>query len=284
VKKKRWPKVLFLLVAAALIAAWWLAPRGGVEEEYDRDAVRTGTIERYLSFEGSVVAPRSQSFAAPGTAVVRDVYVAEGDPIAEGDRLLKLSTGDVFKSDIDGQVANLFVAADDAVAAGQALVDVVDFSRLEIEIKVDEFDVGAVQPGEIAKVTIDALDKTVDCKILRLDKLATKGNDISYYMARLAFPGDPAALPGMRVGAKVLSERAENVPLVSADALYFDDYNQPYVLVPDGAGVRKAAVAVGVSDGAQCEIREGLAAGDQVLIKKKPAGLVVPEALMRNRQ
>ena len=235
VKKKKWPKILFFVLAVVVVLGFVFYPRGGNEGMYQKETVKSGTVERYLSFEGNVVAPRSQSFTAPEMAVgSRMCMWRENDQVSDGDRLLKLSNGDVLRSDIDGQVANLFVDPDDAVESGQALIDVVDFTRLEIEVKVDEFDVGAIESGKTAKVTIDALDKTVEGTILRLDKLATKGNDISYYIAHLSFPKEDGVLPGMRVGAKVLSEKAENTLLVDANALNFDENNEPYVLIPDG--------------------------------------------------
>jgi multidrug efflux pump subunit AcrA (membrane-fusion protein) len=281
VKKKRWPRAV-LIAAALLVAAYLLYPKGGTQSLYDKETVRIGTVERQLGFEGTVTAPRSQSFAAEQAAVVQAVYVAQGDEIAKGDRLLKLSTGELIRSDIAGQVANLLVAEDDAVAAGQRLADVVDFDRLEIEIKVDEFDVLAVVPGGAVSVTIDALSKAVEGKILRIDPLATKGNDISYYMATLSFPADVQVLPGMRVGAKVLSERAEDVPILSVAALNFDDYNSPYVLLSGAEGPREVPVTVGVSDGTVCQITSGLQAGDEVLYTKQPSALMFPGAMAGN--
>lgn len=58
----------------------------------------------------------------------------------------------------------------------------------------------------------------------------------------------------MQVSAKVLKEQAEDAVLIRQDAVRFDDYNKPYVLVrgADGKSVEQKSVTVGVSDGMNC--------------------------------
>ena len=82
----------------------------------------------------------------------------------------------------------------------------------------------------------------------------------------------------MQVSAKVLKEQAEDAVLLRQDAVQFDDYNKPYVLVrgADGKSVEQKRVTVGVSDGMNCEITSGLNAGDTVL---KSSGVTMAELM-----
>lgn len=82
----------------------------------------------------------------------------------------------------------------------------------------------------------------------------------------------------MQVSAKVLKEQAEDAVLIRQDAVLFDDYNKPYVLVrsADGKSVEQKSVTVGVSDGMNCEITSGLNAGDTVL---KSSGVTMAELM-----
>ena len=82
----------------------------------------------------------------------------------------------------------------------------------------------------------------------------------------------------MQVSAKVLKEQAEDAVLLRQDAVQFDDYNEPYVLVrgADSKSVEQKSVTVGVSDGMNCEITSGLNAGDTVL---KSSGVTIAELM-----
>ena len=63
------------------------------------------------------------------------------------------------------------------------------------------------------------------------------------------------------------------------DAVQFDEYNKPYVLVRRKAGEEPVhmPVTVGASDGVTCVIESGLAAGDTVCVKN---GMSVMELMI----
>lgn len=269
-KKRKWIKWVVLAVIALAVILWLLLfNRASKEIAYTEMPVTVGDVETYYNFDGLVHAPRTQTLTSPATDTVAAVYVGQNQQVKAGDRILKLKGGEVVKADVGGEVTSLNVAKDDAVTAGQTLCQIIDMDRLEIRLNVDEYDVGAVTPGTQAEVTVLATETAYTGTVTALDKNGTASGDLSYYTATVALSETQGVYPGMQVSAKVLRGRATNAVLVKMDALCFDDYNQPYVLVraANGKDAEQRSVRVGVSDGIYAEITEGLSAGETVLMK-----------------
>lgn len=274
-KRKVWRWILLIVLILAIVGIVLLITRpSGGSSQYTEETVRTGSIETYYSFTGNVAVRNSQAVAAKVNATVREVYVAQDDEVAEGGALLRLSNGDVIRADITGEVTDVHVSAGDAVAIGTPMVDIIDFDDLQVIVKVDEFDVAAVIAGKEATVTIDALGLVYEATVEHIAKHAQSvsgvgsgSSSINYYDAKLSAPQDERVLPGMKVDVRILSEQAEDVPLLSMDALRFDPYNKPFVYVKDAKGnVVEQSVTVGIQDGTTVEIVDGLRAGDVVQV------------------
>lgn len=283
-KKKKWIKWVVLAVLALAIILWLMLVNSASKEiAYTEMPVTVGDVETYYNFDGLVHAPHTQTLTSPAADTVAAVYVGQNQQVKAGDRILKLKGGEVIKADIDGEVTSLNVGKDDAVTAGQTLCQIIDMDRLEIRLNVDEYDVGAVTPGVQAEVTVLATNTSYTGTVTALDKNGTASGDLSYYTATVALDDTQGIYPGMQVSAKVLRGQALGAVLVKMDALCFDDYNQPYVLVraANGKDAVQRSVRVGVSDGIYAEITEGLSAGETVL---KRSGMTMAEMMeqMRN--
>lgn len=280
-KKRRWLLPVLVLIFLGIAGYILILPK---QEALTQVAVQTGTIETYYNFEGNVTAPGQQSISASAADTVRDVYVVANQYVKKDDRLLKLTNGGTVSADRDGEITGLFVRTNDVVSAGQILVQIADLDAMEIEVKVDEYDIGAVDIGKSAQVTIEAIDQTVEASITKINKLATATGDLSYYNVTLSFdqPQVKGVLPGMRVSAKILNARAENVTILKMSALRFDDYNQPYVLIKKEKEVQEVPVTVGISDGVNVEILSGVQAGENVLEGEKQGTMV--ERMMEMRR
>lgn len=279
-KKRKWLLALLVLAIAAA-GLYVFAPK---EEEISEIAAYRGTVETYYNFEGHITAPGQQTIAAGAPDTVREVYVQANTQVKKDDRILKLENAGTVRADRAGEVTMLSVQADDTVSAGQTLAQIVDLSRLEIEIKVDEYDISAIDLGEDAQVTVEAIGQTINAQVSKINKVSSGTGDLSYYMVTLSFDAQqaPGVLPGMRVSAKLLNERAQDVTLLAMSALRFDDYNQPYVLMRNGDEKRMVQVGVGVSDGVNVEITSGVVPGDLVIDGARMGSMV--EQMMKMRE
>ncbi len=265
-KKRKAGKWVILALAVAALAGGYLM-RSDETQSYAQTTVTTGDISTSFSFTGSVVAPRSQTIMASAPGKVKELCVAANEQVKEGDRLMKLSTGETLRADIDGEIVRLDVSEGDVVAAGDVLVSIVDGSRLEAQVSVDEYDVGAVESGREVQVTVNALGETVVGAISRFDKEATvaTGKTMAAYTAHIAFEAPEKTLPGMQVEVQMIDETAENTLLLKMDALQFDTQNRAYVLTKNADGEYvETHVETGISDGSNVQILSGLTAGQTV--------------------
>lgn len=283
VKGKRKYLVAVLALILVVAAVWLrLSPR---KETSESTTAYKGTIETYYNFEGSVIAPAQQIISATAPDTVREVYVSPNAQVEKDDRLLKLENGGVVRADRAGEVTGLFVRAEDTVSAGQTLLHIVDLTQLEMEVKVDEYDISAIGLGKAAKVTIEATGQIVDATVEKINKVSSAVGDLSYYTVTLAFDAQsaPGVLPGMRVSAKMLNARAQDVTVLAMSALRFDDYNQPYVLMQDGDKTQQVSVTVGINDGVNVEIISGLTPGESVLEGEKRGTMAEQMMAMREQ-
>lgn len=279
-KRKKWIKWAILLAAAAA-AAVWLGLMGGKGDAaaYNETVVQLGSLTTYYHFDGVVHAKRSQTITAQAADTVRSVYVVQNQQVRKGDRLYRTDGGETVKAEIDGEVTGLYIHEGDVIAAGAKTAEIIDLENLEVQLSVDEYDVGAMTKGKAAEITVLAQGGAYDGVVTALDKNGTASGDLSYYTAYVDLEKTEGVYPGMQVSAKVLRSHAENEVLLKMDAVQFDEYNKPYVLVRRKAGEEPVhtPVTVGASDGVTCVIESGLAAGDTVCVKN---GMSVMELMI----
>lgn len=280
-KKKKWLKWVIILAIAAVFAAWLMMFSKGTQSAVYTDVQAvTGNLETYYNFDGLVKAKRTQTITSAQAGTVRTVYVRQNEQVKKGAKLYRLDDGETVQADMAGEVTGLYIEEGSVVSAGETTAQIIDMSSLEVELKVDEYDVAAVTPGMPVQISVLATGGQFTGNVTALDKNGTASGDLSYYTAAVALESGEGVYPGMQINAKILREKAENAVLLRQDAIQFDEYNKPYVYMrgADGKEVVQVGVSVGASDGIYCEITDGLKAGDTVL---KPSGMSMAELMQQ---
>ena len=280
-KKKKWLKWVIILAIAAVFAAWLMMFSKGTQSAVYTDVQAvTGNLETYYNFDGLVKAKRTQTITSAQEGTVRTVYVRQNEQVKKGAKLYRLDDGETVQADMAGEVTGLYIEEGSVVSAGETTAQIIDMSSLEVELKVDEYDVAAVTPGMPVQISVLATGGQFTGSVTALDKNGTASGDLSYYTAAVALESGEGVYPGMQISAKILREKAENAVLLRQDAIQFDEYNKPYVYMrsADGKEVVQVGVSVGASDGIYCEITDGLKAGDTVL---KPSGMSMAELMQQ---
>lgn len=280
-KKKKWLKWVIVLAIAAVFAAWLMIFSKGTQSAVYTDVQAvTGNLETYYNFDGLVKAKRTQTITSAQEGTVRTVYVRQNEQVKKGAKLYRLDDGETVQADMAGEVTGLYIEEGSVVSAGETTAQIIDMSSLEVELKVDEYDVAAVTPGMPVQISVLATGGQFTGSVTALDKNGTASGDLSYYTAAVALESGEGVYPGMQISAKILREKAENAVLLRQDAIQFDEYNKPYVYMrgADGKEVVQVGVSVGASDGIYCEITDGLKAGDTVL---KPSGMSMAELMQQ---
>ena len=282
-KKRKWIKWVILAAVVLLIVAWMMLFNKTSESiAYSQMMAQQGDLTTYFNFDGTVRAKRSQTITAQAADTVKTVYVAQNAQVKKDDRLYKSESGLTVRAGIDGEVTGLYVHEGDVIAAGEKTAEIMDLDDLEVRLSVDEYDVAAMIPGTPIDVTVLALDRSFSGTVTSLDKNGTASGDLSYYTAYADLEDAEGVYPGMQVSAKVLRSQALGATILKTDAIQFDDYNRPYVLMysADGKDTVRVSVSVGVSDGVYCEITEGLKPGDTVLV---PSGMSMQQIMEQMR-
>ena len=138
-----------------------------------------------------------------------------------------------IRSPIDGIVIQRAVDLGQTVAASlQAPVlfkIAQDLSRIQIEAKVDEADIGAIKDNDQATFTVDAFpDQTFRGQVAQVRLAATNSqNVVTYSVMVQAMNPRQMLLPGMTANVRIVTDRRENVLRVPNDAARFQ---------PAGAG------------------------------------------------
>ncbi len=177
---------------------------------------------------------------------------------------------DQVTADFAGEITKIYIEEGGSVMLGSPTMDISDYGQMIATIKVDEYDVSALEIGKEVICTVDALGKDLTGTVTKISRQATETNGISYFTADVALPQDDLLLEGMSVEVKALNQNAENVVTISMRALQFDNENQPFVYYADEKGnIQQKPVTVGINDGTTVEIKEGVSAGDIILYPKQ---------------
>lgn len=282
-KAKKWIGIgLVVVVVGGIVAMQWMKP---TVSSYEQVQAKKGDIATYYSFSGNVETKDRQSVVADSMLQISDIKVNEGDIVKEGDVLATTTTGTKIKAKIDGEIVKIDVEDNAQVMAGAPLMSIVDYDHLKVNVKVDEYDIRAMEKGKEATVKIGALDKEVKGTISSISKEGEIMNGITFFMATIDLTKDKDTRIGMSAEVELPGENAKDVVTLPMTAISFDDNNQPYVLKQgtDNQEI-KTEIETGINDGTTVEVKSGITAGDTILYKKASTGTGFPAGpgAMRN--
>ena len=143
---------------------------------------------------------------------------------------------------INGIVSQRLVQPGERVAVDAKLLEVVDLSRLELEAAVAPEDVGGVQVGQLARLSIDGLSEPAIAKVARINPSTQAGTRaVMVYLALEPQAGLRQGLFG-RGGIEVQRKTALLVPLSAVRV----DQAQPYVLAIVAGKIERRTVGLGL--------------------------------------
>ena len=283
VKRLIWTLILLLVVG---IAVWSIYSKLKAEYKttYDPYTATTGSISNSLSFTGTMQLIDSATYTASSDCKVKEIYVAEGDRVRKGDKLMRLSGGETIEAEFDGTVSTIEVEKGDEVKAEATLITVADFDNMVVSVRVGESNIGQVSVGQSCRVTVASAGKTFDSTISKIDHVSYSGNNVAYYTTKVLVDTSEAEgiWPGMQATVTIPLEEAQNVTVLKMDALSTARNNTAYVYKEDENGeMVEVTVTVGVSNGNYVEIKEGVESGETVYkIAEKEEELTGLEALV----
>ena len=191
-----------------------------------------------------------------------------------------------IKSPIAGTVIEKNFKAGDKVdgASSGTLAVIYDLSYLELEMAVDELDIGKVEVGQEVRITADALEgQTFSGVVDKVSINGTTANGATSYPVTIIIEDYGDLRPGMNVSAQIIGEVVPNALCIPVDAVERGNtvtVPGPGALSEDGLSVvdvtklETKEVTLGRNDDEYIEVTDGLEEGDVVLISNQASSLM----------
>jgi len=194
---------------------------------------------------------------------------------------------------MDGVVISVAVEKGQTVNAVQdspTLVTIAQTNTMTVEAEIAEADVSAIQPGMAAYFTLLGADKTrYEGKLKSIDPapLATSKNTTTssattdtavYYYGKMDVPNPDGKLRiGMTANMVINVREAKGVLTIPMTALQTNANGADEVLVMGADGQpQPRVVKLGINDGVNSEVSEGLKEGEQVVISSGTGESSIP--------
>lgn len=159
--------------------------------------------------------------------------------------------------------------------ANGVLVELVDPSSLEVLLAVDEVDIGKLNEGQPATITLETWpDEEIEGEVVSIAPTATEdGSAVVSYRVYLSLrQTDLPVLVGMTANASLLTDEVTNVLLVPNAAINANRENGTFSVNRFTTGANgnrtteEVAVTIGLRDGRYTQITSGLQEGDELLV------------------
>jgi RND family efflux transporter MFP subunit len=188
---------------------------------------------------------------------------------AAADLARKARSDAVLVAPIAGIVSQRLAQVGERVAVDTKMIEIVDLSRIELEAAIAPEDVGGVQIGQAARLSVDGLAEPVAAKVVRINPSTQAGTRA--VMVYLALAPQPTLRQGLFARGSIESQRKRSlvVPLSAVRV----DQAQPYLLEVVNGKVVLRNVVLGLRGDAAfdgrlesaVEIVSGIADGATVL-------------------
>jgi len=166
---------------------------------------------------------------------------------------------------VDGVVANKTATVGQVVSPGVQLLTVEHLEQVYAVVNVEQQDMGVLQPGIPASVTVDAYpDQVFNGQVAIVNPVAGTGNRM--FRTKIAIDNSDGRLkPGMFVKVQLLTGEPTPVLAVPQAAL-LQQQGLYYVYVVDNGQTLRQQVQIGEPIGDMMEITAGLTSGQTVAV------------------
>lgn len=178
----------------------------------------------------------------------------------------------------DGLVGAVYVEEGDIIPSPTMSPKIIIYlltpGSLELKAEVDEIDIPDVEPGQRAIIEVDALpEEKFEGMVTSISPVPIIEAGLVTYEVKIGFtvPLDSKVRVGMSATADIIVQQRENALLVPERAIGRDSQGNPMVWVKLNGQTEERPVVIGISDGLQTEILDGLDEGETVVVKKQAA-------------
>ena len=168
------------------------------------------------------------------------------------------------------QVGQIITSATSNVGGGTVILTLSDLSRIFVLASVDESDIGRMQVGHSARITVDAFP-TKRFKG-RIERIATRGvnsSNVVTFEVKIEVLGEDKSIlkPEMSANVEVTTDKRDNVLTIPSTAVLRKPEGYAVEVVKNEDETEEREVKIGLNDGAKVEVLEGLKEGEVVRLR-----------------
>jgi HlyD family secretion protein len=177
----------------------------------------------------------------------------------------------IIRAPIDGMVIGKPIPAGQTVSPGistpMVLLTVADLSTMQIQVLVDETDIGTVKVGQKVDFTVDAHPgKTFTGVVALISQSAVTQQNVIYYTVYVNIDSPEGLLfPTMTARVTINTGESNNALIVPLSAVK-EVKGKKYVQVMVDGTPQNVQVELGLADDEKAEILSGLNEGDQLVL------------------
>ncbi|MFC2034421.1 efflux RND transporter periplasmic adaptor subunit [Chloroflexota bacterium] len=177
----------------------------------------------------------------------------------------------VIIAPFDGAIASVFVEEKDTVSTASPIFYLIDTTSMELKVQLDEIDVPDLELGQKCIIEVDALPALpLEGNLTSISLLPQFEGGVIVYNVTIQFdvPEDSGLRAGMSATADIVTTERNNIIIVPERAIKQDSQGNPIVEVMIGEQIEERTVTLGLSDGFQTEIIDGITEGEVIVEKR----------------
>jgi HlyD family secretion protein len=202
----------------------------------------------------------------------------EQDQIALADAQQQLSYTkvvapmDAVVSARDIQIGTIISSGITNIGGGTTILTLSDLSRLFVLASVDESDIGKVAVGQRVLITADAFPtQHFEGKVMRIATKGVTASNVVTFEVKIEVTSANKSLlkPQMTTNVEIISAEAGDALLVPAAAVRRHGGQTTVTVIGADGQQESRPVKIGISDGEQTQILEGVKEGETVLVPRE---------------
>ena len=168
------------------------------------------------------------------------------------------------KAPISGIVSDISIVEGEFASSNQPPMTIVDSDSITVELGVPGNMVNKIKQGDIVTAEISAADYKEQSVV---DSISTSADPMTnLYTVNILIENNGSIKPGMFAKIYLNTDKIENTFAVKTESV-LEKGDKKHVFVVNGDLAVKKEVVTGLDTGTYIEIKEGLTAGDVVIVK-----------------
>ena len=173
-----------------------------------------------------------------------------------------------IRSPIDGVVVKQAGKVGEVVSANINIVSVISAANFEIEVNIPEADIAKLEPGDLARITLDAYteDDIFEARVAVIDPAETIIEGVPVYKTTLEFTKDDSRIrSGMTANIDIITDKKLDVIAIPQRAIIRRNGDK-IVRLLEGEKVNEVKVTIGITGvNGDIEVTSGIKEGDKII-------------------